>query len=189
MLMLILGLVILLGMHSVSIFAPGWRDAQAAARGEQVWKLIYGGVSLAGYLLIEYGWGTANVPPVVLYSLPPYFRHIAWLLMVPVFPLLLASYLPGRIATATKHPMLAAVKFWALAHLLANGSVASTVLFGSFQAWAVVDRISLKRRPHRATPGAPPGRYNDAIAIVGGLALYAAFLMGVHQWLIGVSPR
>lgn len=188
MLMLILGLVILLGMHSVSIVAPGWRDAQAAARGEQVWKLIYGGVSLVGYLLIEYGWETANVPPVQLYSLPPYFRHIAWLLMVPVFPLLFAAYLPGRIATATKHPMLAAVKFWALAHLLANGSVASTVLFGSFLAWAVVDRISMKRRPHRATPGAPPGRYNDAIAIVGGLATYAAFLLGVHQWLIGVSP-
>jgi uncharacterized membrane protein len=109
--------------------------------------------------------------------------------MLPVFPLLLASYLPGRISAITRHPMLVATKLWALAHLLANGTLASTVLFGSFLAWAVADRISLKHRVARSVPGAPPGRYNDAIALTVGLCLYAAFIGAVHLWLIGVSPR
>jgi uncharacterized membrane protein len=85
--------------------------------------------------------------------------------------------------------MLVATKLWALAHLLANGTLASTVLFGSFLVWAVADRISLKRREARPVPGAPPSRYNDAIAVVAGLGLYAAFLGMLHLWLIGVSPR
>ena len=84
--------------------------------------------------------------------------------------------------------MLVAVKLWALAHLLANGSLADVLLFGSFLAWAVADRISLKRRPHRPTPGAPPRPANDVIAIVGGLVLYVLFLWRWHAWLIGVSP-
>jgi uncharacterized membrane protein len=110
--------------------------------------------------------------------------------MLPVFPLLLAAYLPGRIKTAAKQPMLAAVKFWALAHLLANGLLADVLLFGGFLAWAVVDRISLKRRPASSAtpPGAPPGRFNDVIAVLLGLALYAFFIAWAHLELFGVSP-
>jgi uncharacterized membrane protein len=125
----------------------------------------------------------------VLYQPPTTLRHVAWLLLLPVFPLLFATYLPGRISAATRHPMLVATKLWALAHLLANGTLASTVLFGSFLAWAVVDRISLKRRAPRSVPAAPPSRYNDAIAVVAGLGLYAAVIGALHLWLIGVSPR
>ncbi|MFM9917387.1 MAG: NnrU family protein [Rhizobacter sp.] len=187
--MLILGLLIFLGVHATSIFAPAWRNAQVASRGEMPWKGAYALLSLVGFALILHGYGQARAAPVVLYHPPAALRHVAWLLMLPVFPLLLAAYLPGRISTATKHPMLVAIKLWALAHLLANGTLASTVLFGSFLAWAVADRISLKRRVPRSAPGAPPSRYNDAIAVIVGLCLYAAFLGAVHLWLIGVSPR
>jgi uncharacterized membrane protein len=116
-------------------------------------------------------------------------RHIALLLMLPVFPLLLAAYQPGRIKAAAKQPMLLAVKFWALAHLLSNGNLADIVLFGAFLAWAVVDRIAVKKRAvPRAVPGAPPSSINDAIALVGGLAIYVLFLFKAHAWLIGVAP-
>jgi uncharacterized membrane protein len=124
----------------------------------------------------------------VLYAPPAGLRHAALLLLVPVFPLLLAAYLPGRIQAATKHPMLAATKLWAVSHLLANGNLADVVLFGSFLVWAVADRISLKRRTPLPVPGVPPGRWNDGIAIVAGLALYVAFLLWLHKLLIGVRP-
>jgi len=105
-----------------------------------------------------------------------------------VFPLLLAAYLPGRIRDAAKHPMLLAVKIWATAHLLANGNLADVLLFGAFLAWAVADRISLKRRPPRPIRTAPARPFNDVIALAGGLVIYAAFMLGVHAWLIGVRP-
>ena len=188
MTLLIIGLVLFLGIHSASIVAPAWRDAQLAQRGEATWKGIYSVASAVGFVLLVYGYGLARQSPVLLYTPPAALRHVALLLMLPVFPLLLAAYLPGRIKTAAKHPMLLAVKFWALAHLLANGSLADVLLFGGFLAWAVADRISLKRRPARAVPGGSAGPFNDLIAVVGGLALYAVTLLGLHQWLIGVPP-
>jgi len=84
--------------------------------------------------------------------------------------------------------MLLSVKVWATAHLLANGTLADVLLFGAFLAWAVLDRISLKRRPPRAIPGAPAKPWNDAVVVVLGLALYAFFLLRGHRWLVGVSP-
>ncbi len=188
MTLLVLGLVLFLGIHSVSIVAPAWRDAQAA-RHEKAWKAIYTVVAIAGFALIVYGYGIARQAPVVLYAPPTWLRHLSLLLLVPVFPLLLAAYLPGRIKTATQHPMLAATKLWALAHLLSNGTLADVLLFGGFLAWAVAERISLKRRVARPVPGAPPSPMNDAIAVVGGLALYGLFVWQAHAWLIGVSPR
>jgi len=189
MVLLIAGLVIFLGIHSVAIAAPAWRDAQISRRGEKAWKGLYSLVSIVGFVLLIYGYGLARQAPVVLYTPPTALRHVALLLMVPVFPLLFAAYLPGRIKTAAKHPMLLAVKLWATAHLLANGNLADVLLFGSFLAWAVADRIAAKRRPvPRVVPGAPPSTFNDAIALIGGLALYVVFLMGLPLWLIGVSP-
>ena len=105
-----------------------------------------------------------------------------------MFPLLFASFLPGRIRTTLKHPLLAGVKFWALAHLLANGMLADVLLFGSFLAWAVFDRISFKRRPPQVLRTAPERPWNDAVAVVLGLAVYALFLFGAHRWLFGVAP-
>lgn len=187
--LLVVGLILFFGIHSVSIVAPAWRDAQVERRGERLWKGIYALVSLVGLIVLIHGYGVARQSPVVLYTPPPALRHVALLLMLPVFPLLFAAYLPGRIQRAAKHPMLLAVKFWAAAHLLANGTLADVVLFGAFLAWAVADRISVRRRavPHRV-PGAPPGVLNDVAALVGGLVVYVVFLFRAHVWLTGVSP-
>jgi len=185
---LILGLVLFLGVHSITIVAPGWRERARSRLGEGAWKGLYSIVSVAGFVLIVYGFGAARQSPIVLYSPPIWLRHLAFLLMLPVFPLLIAAYLPGRIKTAMKHPMLVAVKLWAFAHLLANGRLADVLLFGAFLAWAVADRISLKRRPPPALRTAPPGRWNDAIAVVLGLAIYVLIVGWAHVRLFGVSP-
>ena len=191
MIVFLVGLVLFLGIHSVSIVAPRWRMQQIALRGEKPWKGIYSIVSAVGFVMLLYGYGLVRGDGVVWYSPPKALRHLSLLLMVPVFPLLVATYLPGRISRAAKHPMLLAVKIWATAHLLANGTRADVILFGAFLIWAVVDRISIKRRPAaeaHAVPGAPPRASNDLIVIAVGLAIYAAFLLGLHRWLIGVSP-
>ena len=184
----LVGLVLFLGVHSVSIVAPRWRDAQVARMGERAWKGVYTVVAIVGLVLLVWGYGLARQAPVVLYTPPRALHHLALLLLVPVFPLLIAPYFPGRISAAARHPMLLAVKIWATAHLLANGTLVDVLLFGGFLAWAVADRISVKRRPPRPIPGAPPRPANDAIVVVVGLALYALFLGRGHQWLIGVSP-
>ena len=143
---LLLGLIVFFGVHSVSIVAPGWRSAQIARRGERAWKGIYSIAAGVGLALLIVGYGMARREPVVLYTPPVALRHVALLLMLPVFPLLFAAYLPGRLSRAARHPMLLAVKLWATAHLLANGTLADVLLFGGFLAWAVADRISVKRR-------------------------------------------
>jgi uncharacterized membrane protein len=186
--LLILGLIVFLGTHSIAIVAPGLRDTIRARLGENAWKGVYGLVSLVGFVLIVKGFAATRFEPIVLYTPPHWLRHVAFLVMLPVFPLLFAAYLPGRIKSAAKHPMLAAVKFWAFAHLLANGRLADVLLFGGFLAWAVVDRISLKRRPPQNLKTAPPGRFNDAIAVIAGLATYVVFILWAHVRLFGVSP-
>lgn len=190
MLLLILGLVLFLGTHSVSMIAQPWRDGVAARLGEVPFKAVYGVLALTGLVLIVLGYASVRGSPdaLMLYAPPTWLRHVSLLLMLPVFPLLIAAYLPGRLKRTTKHPMLLAVKFWALAHLLANGMLVDLLLFGSFLAWAVADRISLKRRPPAAVPSAPEGKWNDLIALGAGLGLYVAFILGLHRWLIGVSP-
>ena len=184
----IAGLVIFLGIHTVSIVAPQWREGQVARLGEGPWKGLYAGIAAVGLGLLIYGFGAARQQGVVLYTPPTALRHLALLLMVPVFPLLVAAYFPGRIQAAAKHPMLLATKLWATAHLLANGTLVDVLLFGGFLVWAVADRISVKRRAPRAVPGAPARPFNDVIVVVVGLALYALFLFGAHRWLFGVSP-
>ena len=185
---LIAGLCVFLGVHSIGFAAPGLRDRAISGWGGGVWKGLYGLISLAALVLIVYGFGLTRRAPVLLYAPPGWMRHLTFLFMLPVFPLLIAAYLPGRIKTAAKHPMLAAVKFWALAHLLANGTLADVLLFGGFLAWAVLDRISLKRRPPQQLRTAPPGAFNDVVAVVLGLALYAVFIGWAHARLFGVSP-
>jgi uncharacterized membrane protein len=191
MVVFVVGLLLFLGIHSVSIFAPAWRGGMVARMGEQPWKGVYSVVSAVALVLLVVGYGLARRSPVVVYTPPAGLRHLALLVMLPVFPLLFAAYLPGRVKSAAKHPMLLAVKFWAAAHLLANGTLADVLLFGGFLAWAVVDRISVKRRTPaeaHAVPAAPARPMNDAIAVGGGLVVYAVFLLWGHRWLIGVAP-
>jgi uncharacterized membrane protein len=187
---LVAGLLLFLGVHSLAIVAPAWRNAMAARLGAAPWKAIYAVVSIIGFVLLVHGYALARAEPVVLYVPPAWTRHVAALLMLPVFPLLFAAYLPGRIKAAVKHPMLAATKAWALAHLLANGTLADVLLFGGFLAWAVVDRIAVGKRPAAAgklaTPS--PSLMNDVIAVVGGLIVYVIVVVWAHQRFIGVAP-
>ena len=187
MTLLIAGLIVFLGVHSIAIVAPGVRERARTGLGGGPWKALYAVVSLIGFVMIVEGFGLARQSSMVLYTPPPWLRHVTFLFMLPVFPLLFAAYLPGRIKTAMKHPMLVAVKCWAFGHLLANGLLADVLLFGGFLAWTVLDRISLKHRP-QSLRTAPAGRFNDAIAVGLGLAGYGLFIAWAHLRLFGVSP-
>ena len=188
MTILILGIIVLIGIHFVPAF-PDLRDSLMARLGRNGYRALFSVVSLLGLALVV--WGFAKAPVVQIWAPPVWTRHLALLLMLPVFPLLLAAYLPGKIKAKVRHPMLAAIKFWALAHLIANGDLASIILFGSFLAYAVVDRILVKRRGGAELVLAvseADARRNDLISLGAGLALYVAFLFWLHPLLIGVSP-
>ena len=188
LLVMILGLVLFLGIHTL----PAQRDRRArviAAVGEGGYKIFYALVSLAGLALIIWGFAHYRETGWIDVWFPPKaFKHIAVALMLPAVILVVASYIRGRIYTTLKHPMLAGVKLWAAAHLLANGDLGSIILFGSFLGWAVFDRISLK---HRTDVGAPPipvgGRSNDVIAIAVGIVAYLALGFVFHPVVIGVA--
>jgi uncharacterized membrane protein len=187
MVLLILGLVVFIATHLFSTRRET-RSELIGRLGEGGYKLLYSVLSLIGLVLMIVGFGAARAagPPLV-WDPPVWLRHLALLINLPIFVLLAAAYLPGRIKSATKHPMLLAVKLWATAHLLANGDLASIILFGSLLAWAVLARIAAKRR--EAIEGVPdrsgPIR-NDIIALVVGLALYVAMILWGHPLLIGV---
>jgi uncharacterized membrane protein len=185
MTLLIIGIAVFLGMHLVPAFQPV-RQRLIDALGDSGYRLLFSIVSLLGLVLIV--WGFARAPVVQLWSPPHWTRYVAMVLMLPVFVLIIAAYVPGEIKARLKHPFLIAIKTWALAHLIANGDLASVILFGSFLAFAVVDRIALKHRPAvPALPMSDRGR-NDLIAVVGGLLLYVVFLVWLHPLLIGTSP-
>ena len=186
MLMLIAGLILFFGPHSIAIVAPSWRDRIVMHLRAGVWKAAYSLISAAGLTLVVIGFAHARRSPLVLYVSPAWLHDVTWIMMLPVFPLLFAAYLPGTIRSTTRHPMLAATKIWATAHLLANGTLADLLLFGSFLIWAVADRVSLKRRVPARPPGAPLSRYNDLIALVLGVGLYALIIWRLHALIIGI---
>ena len=185
MILLIIGIVAVIGIHLLPAF-PDLRDRLIERLGKNGYRIFFSVVSTLGLVLLI--WGFAKAPFIQIWSPPGWTRHIAMLLMLPVFVLLIAAYLPGRIKAAVKNPFLDAISTWALAHLIANGDLASIILFGSFLAYAVFDRIRLKRRAATGlvtVPETGPPR-NDVIAVVGGLALYGVFLVWLHPLLIGV---
>ena len=190
MTLLILGLVLFLGVHSTRIVADGWRTATIARVGEKPWKGIYSLLSIAGFVLLVIGYGAARQSPVVLFAPPVWTRHLAALLTIPAFVLLVAAYVPGNaIKRAVGHPMMAGVKVWALAHLLANGTLADVLLFGTFLAWAVLGFIAARRRDRAAGTSYPAGPTSrTAVAVVVGLVAWAVFAFALHRPLIGVSP-
>ena len=190
MTLLILGLVLFLGVHSVRVFADGWRGAVRARLGEGIYKGLYTLASVAGLVLIVWGYGLARQQPVLLWLPPVWTRHLAALLTVPAFILLVAAYVPGNsIKAKVHHPMVLAVKVWALAHLLANGTLADVLLFGGFLVWAVLNFRAARQRDRVAQLSVPAGRLGPTLVAVGvGLAAWAAFAFWAHAVLIGVRP-
>lgn len=186
--LLITGLVLFLGIHSVSILAPGARDRIVARLGEGPWKGLYALVALVGLVLVIRGFMPARAVAGTVYLATAPMRAAALVLMAAALVSLCATHLPGRIQRTLGHPMLFATQLWAVAHLLANGSSADLVLFGSLLAWATLDRYSLTRRPPRALRMAPARAWNDALAVVLGLGLWALLVGGLHRVLFGVAP-
>lgn len=190
MIYLVLGLVLFIGVHSTRILADDWRSRQIARLGEGAWKGLYSVASLAGFVLLAWGYGQTRIDPVVLWDPPTWTRHLAALLMIPAFVLVVSAYVPGnRIKAAVGHPMVAGVKVWAIAHLLSNGRLGDIVLFGAFLVWAVLDFRASRRRDRtegRRYPVAGAGRTIVAIAV--GLVAYGVFAMVLHARLIGVNP-
>ena len=183
---LLAGLALFLGVHSISIVSYRWRDAMVVRLGPARWRMLYAFAAAAGLALIFYGYGRARAAPVILYVPPLWVRDTMIMLMPLVFPLVFAAYFPGLIGMIVKHPMLAGVKLWATLHLTVNGSLADVLLFGSVLVWAIVERVSLKRRPARPIRTAPQWKWNDAIAVGLGFAVYAVMLAGGHAWLTGM---
>jgi len=187
LLVMILGLVLFFGVHTLTTQRE-MRAQVIAASGEGGYKIGYTLVSLLGFVLIVWGFAHYRATGMLeIWTPPTALKHLAVALMLPAVILVVASYIRGRIYTRLKHPMLAGIKLWAAAHLLANGDLGSIILFGSFLGWAVFDRISLK---HRADSGAPPipvgGPSNDLIAVAVGLVAYLALGFAFHPVVIGV---
>jgi uncharacterized membrane protein len=187
---LILGLVLFLGVHSTRIVADDWRAARVARWGPNAWKAVYSLVALVGLLLIIWGYGLARQQPVVLWTPPRGMNHLASLLMVFSLVLLVATYVPrNAIRARLRHPMVLAVKVWALGHLLSNGTLADVLLFGGFLAWAVMDFRSARQRDRRdGVQALPSSAAGTLTAVVLGVALWAALAFGGHAWLFGVAP-
>jgi uncharacterized membrane protein len=190
MLLLVVGLVLFLGVHSVRIFADDARSRFVAARGLNAWKGVYSLVSIAGFVLVCIGFGQARAETTVLWNPPRWTHDLTGLFTLAAFVLFVAAYVPGNaIKARLKDPMITGVKAWAFGHLIANGTVADVVLFGSFLAWAILDHRAARRR--RAAAGGEDlpvrsGRAGLAIAI--GVVAWIAFAFWLHGWLFGVRP-
>jgi uncharacterized membrane protein len=190
MIVLILGLILFLGVHSVRIFAEGWRSAQIARRGEGAYKGLYTLASIVGLGLIIWGYGLARAQPVVLWAPQLWARHLASLLMLFAFILLAAAYVPNNgIKSWVHHPMVLGVKVWALAHLLANHTLADLLLFGSFLVWAVLNFRAARARDRAGQVRYATGTLGGTLgAVVAGIAAWAVFAFWAHGFLFGVAP-
>lgn len=190
MTMLILGLVLFLGVHSIRIVADGWRSAMIGRMGALPWKAVYALLSIAGFVLIVWGFGLARQQPVQLWMPPRGMRHLASLLTLISFVLIAAAYVPrNAIKARLHHPMVLGVKVWALAHLLANGNLAHVVLFGAFLVWAVLSFRAARARDRAAGTVYPAGTTAGTLgAVVAGAALWAVFAFWAHGYLIGIRP-
>ena len=187
---LVAGLVVFLGVHSTRMLADGWRSRTIERLGAKPWKALYALVSIAGLALLVWGYGVARQQPVQLWSPPVGLRHAAALLTWLAFVLLAAAYVPGnQIKSRLHHPMLLGTKVWALAHLLANGTLAGAILFGSFLLWAVTMFASARRRDRREAVRYASGKASrTVITLAAGTVAWAAFAFWLHGLLIGIRP-
>ncbi len=190
MLLLIIGLLLFLGIHSLVIIAPNFR-AKYRQKHLLMWKGAYGLLSLIGFALIVIGYGQARLSPTFLYFPPAWLRHVTFLLMIPVFILFFAPYFKGAISGLVRHPQLLSVQIWAMAHLLVNGTLADVCLFGGLLLWAIIDMVALNRLPTDNPPNKPlhikENAFNDVILLALGISFYVLFLLVLHSKLIGIA--
>jgi len=190
-LLLIIGLLLFLGTHSVRIVAEGWRARMIARLGPQGWKGLYSVIALAGLVMMVQGYALARIDPVILWSTTTASRHLASLLTLIAFILLVAAYVPrNRIRTRLRHPMVLGVKVWALAHLFSNGSLADLLLFGSILLWAILDFRAARQRDRITPPvaGGPGLVLADLATLILAGSAWAAFAFHFHARWIGISP-
>lgn len=190
MFVLVLGLIVFLGLHSIRIVADDWRNRQIARIGLNRWKGLYSLIAIIGFVLIVWGFGLARQHPVLLYVPPMWLRHLNSLFMLIALVLFAAARVPrNHIKAKLGHPQVLAVKTWSFGHLLATGMLHDVVLFGPFLAWAVVLYIVSRRRDRRNGTVYPAGTLKgDVIAMVVGVVVWALFAFWLHSLLIGVNP-
>ena len=190
MALLIFGLVLFLGVHSVRVFAESTRTRFIALRGENAWKGLYAALSIVGFVLLIWGYGLARQQPIVLWTPPTWTRHLAALLTLPAFVLLVAAYVPGNgIKARVHHPMVLGVKVWAVAHLFVGRTLAAEIVFAAFLVWAVLSFRAARARDRAAGRVYPPGRVvPTAVTVVVGVAAWVGFALWGHAALIGVRP-
>ena len=184
---LILGLLVFLGVHSLGMLAPAWRQRTIARATLMGWKGVYAMISIIGLVVIIWGFGLARQQPVFLYATPIWLRHINSLLTLIAFVLVVAAYVPrNHIKAAVGHPMLAGVTVWAFGHLLATGMLRDVVLFGAFLLWAVGDFTVSRRRDRHDGISYPPGTVmGDAAVAILGIIAWLIFAIWLHGPLIG----
>ena len=187
---LILGLILFLGVHSTRIFADDWRTRTLSRMGEKPWKALYSVISLAGFALIIWGFGLARQQPVVWWTPPTGLRHLNSLFTLLSFVLIAAAYVPrNQIKARLHHPMLLGTKLWAFGHLLATRTLADTILFAAFLVWAILAyRAARQRDRAQGTVYAAGTLSGTLIAVVVGVAVWAAFAFWLHAAWIGVAP-
>ena len=190
MIYLVLGLILFLGVHSIRIVADGFRTRTIARSGFLTWKAVYALASIAGFVLLVWGYGQVRYESAVLYNPPQFMRHVAGLLMLVSLVLVAAAYVPrNHIKAALGHPMYAGIKLWAFAHLLANGRLADVLLFAAFMAWAIVGFIASRKRDRAAAVVYPAGNeLRTVLTVIAGVGAWAVLVSGLHLWLIGVPP-
>lgn len=185
----LVGLVLFLAVHSVRIVADGWRSDMIARLGPLPWKGLIAVLSLLGFVLLVWGYGESRAVPMTLWVPPSWTRYLVAVLTLPAFVLVAAAYVPGnRLKAAIGHPMVAGVKLWALAHLLANGNLADVVLFGSFLVWSALSFSAARRRDRLAGRTYPAGPAARTMILLGiGIVAWALFAKVLHGLLIGIE--
>jgi uncharacterized membrane protein len=186
LLILLLGLVVLLGAH-VFVTFRGARAKLIAQLGQNGYRALFSIVAIVGLALIIWGYGEYRAHEwIQVWSPPAFLRHITVGLMPFAVIFITAAFIPSHIKMALKHPMLASIKTWALAHLLSNGDLGSIILFGSFLVWGVYARIAAKRRGDLGATAAPAGWTNDVIVVVVGIVIYLLLGFYFHPYVIGM---
>lgn len=185
MILLLIGLVLFLGIHSIRLVAPEFRQQQITIN-EMRWKGIYSIVSFISLYLIVIGFGEARLSPTPIYQPPENLKSLASLILLPAFVLFLTPYFPGKIKGLLKHPQLVGLILWSIAHLLLNGNLAELILFGSFLIWSCFYIIQTKQQAEKQIQTLPSSKFNDTILLILGASFYLSFIFSLHGALIGI---